>query len=64
MADWYWTPKYDPLEPAYEVIKAVDGGVVSEYEVHNAAGGVIGYFAYGSWDPSLPYQGEEQCSKN
>lgn len=63
MADWIWEGELD-LVPAGDRIICIDGGVASEYEILNAAGEVIGYFAYGSYDPSLPYQGEELCSRN
>lgn len=33
--------------------------LVTEYEVLNRRGKVIGYWAYGSFDPSLPYKGDE-----
>lgn len=63
MADWFWEDEID-LEVADEVIRSIDANVVSEIEYLNKAGERIGYWAYGYFDPSLPYQGDEQCSKN
>lgn len=63
MADWIWEDELD-LEVDEEVIRSIDANVVSEVEILNKAGERIGYWAYGSYDPSLPYQGEELCSKN
>lgn len=40
-----------------ETVKAVDGGVPSEIEYRDCKGIVIGYWAYGSFDPSHPYRG-------
>ena len=40
-----------------ETVKAVDGGVASEIEYRGRFGWVVGYWAYGHFDPSLPYQG-------
>lgn len=42
-----------------EEIKSIDAGFVSEVEYRDCNGVVIGYWAYGSFDPSLPYQGED-----
>lgn len=33
-------------------------GVPAEYEYRDRKGRVIGYWAYGSWDPHLPYKDE------
>jgi len=41
-----------------EKVKAVDGGHASEIEYRGRFGKVVGYWAYGSYDPSLPYKGE------
>lgn len=41
-----------------ETIKAIDGGVPSEIEYRDESGEVVGYWAYGYYDPSLPYQGD------
>lgn len=41
-----------------EHVKAVDGGVVSEIEYRGWSGRRVGYWAYGFWDPRLPYRGE------
>lgn len=42
-----------------EVIKAIDGGCVSEIEFLGPDGNIIGYWAYGYYDPQYPYQGNE-----
>lgn len=39
------------------VTMAVDGGQVSEEKIIGRFGRVVGYWAYGYYDPSLPYQG-------
>lgn len=41
-----------------ERIVRVDGGFASEVEYTNDDGVRVGYWAYGYYDPSLPYQGE------
>ena len=41
----------------HEEVKSIDGGVVSEYAVIGRGGKVVGYWAYGGFDPSYPYQG-------
>lgn len=38
-------------------VKSIDGGVVSEEAYYGRRGRLIGYWAYGYWDPSLPYRG-------
>ncbi len=48
----------ESIEPATELVQAVDGGVASEIAYYNESGELIGYWAYGSWDPSYPYQGQ------
>jgi hypothetical protein len=40
-----------------ETVKSVDGGVVSEIEYRGRSGKVIGYWAYGHFDPTGPYRG-------
>jgi hypothetical protein len=57
LTDWHWEDERD-LEVDQERIRSVDGGVASEIEYLNWRGERIGYWAYGSYDPSLPYQGE------
>ena len=42
----------------YTEIKSIDGGVASEIAYIGRNGVVVGYFAYGSFDPSMPYKGE------
>lgn len=39
------------------VVKSVDGGVASEIEYFGRFNRSIGYWAYGSFDPSGPYRG-------
>lgn len=39
-------------------VRSVDGGVASEIEYFGRFNKSIGYWAYGSFDPSGPYQGE------
>ena len=43
----------------YEVIKAVDGGVASEIAYYGRFNRLIGYWAYGYFDPKYPYRGDE-----
>jgi len=40
-----------------ETIKSVDGGAVSEIEYRGRRGMIVGYWAYGHFDPSMPYRG-------
>lgn len=40
-------------------VKAIDSGCVSEVEILNRNGKVVGYWAYGSYDPSYPYKTDE-----
>lgn len=40
-----------------ETIKSVDGGVPSEIEYRGRGNAIVGYWAYGHFDPTLPYQG-------
>jgi len=42
------------------ITKETINGIVAEYEVRARDGRVVGYWAYGYWDPALPYQGEEE----
>lgn len=37
--------------------KATVGGHVSEIEYHDKKGNIVGYWAYGEFDPHLPYRG-------
>lgn len=39
-------------------VKAVDGGVESEIEYTGRFGRIVGYWAYGYFDPALPYKGD------
>lgn len=50
---WLWVRFGDITE----TVKSVDGGVVSEIEYRGRNGKVIGYWAYGHFDPSGPYRG-------
>ncbi len=51
---WCWL-RFGSLE-----IRIVDKieGTVCEYEIIGRGGKVVGYWAYGSYDPSLPYRGQ------
>lgn len=40
-----------------ETVKSVDGGVASEVEYRGRGGKVVGYWAYGDFDPKMPYRG-------
>ena len=40
-------------------VKETINGVVAEEEFYGYNGKVIGYWAYGCFDPNLPYQGFE-----
>jgi hypothetical protein len=40
-----------------EIIKAMDGGFVSEIEYRGRFNRVVGYWAYGSFDPKSKYKG-------
>ncbi|WP_157649546.1 hypothetical protein [Burkholderia ubonensis] len=50
---WQWLRFGDITE----MVRTIDGGVVSELEYRGRRGKVVGYWAYGSFDPKLPYQG-------
>lgn len=39
-------------------VVSVDGGVVSEVAYYDRNGLVCGWWAYGSFDPAMPYRGE------
>jgi hypothetical protein len=39
------------------VVGTAGDGVPAEIEYRGRGGRVIGYFAYGSYDPALPYRG-------
>ncbi len=41
-----------------DTMEAWGSPLVTEYEVLDCRGKVIGFFAYGNFDPSLPYRGE------
>lgn len=38
-------------------IRSIDGGVASEVAYYGRNGVLVGYWAYGSFDPWMPYQG-------
>ena len=40
-------------------VKSVDGGCVSEYACYGRRGELVGYWAYGGFDPSFPYRGQD-----
>lgn len=42
-------------------VKSVDGGHVSEVAYYGRNGVLVGYWAYGSFDPSYPYRGERDA---
>lgn len=43
--------------PITETVRSVDGGLASEVEYRGRNGKIIGYWAYGYYDPGMPYQG-------
>jgi hypothetical protein len=47
---WYGKPK--------ELVISVDGGVTSEAAYFDRFDCLVGYWAYGSWDPGMPYRGQ------
>ena len=50
---WQWLRFGDITE----TVKSVDGGVVSEVEYRGRGGQIVGYWAYGYFDPAFPYKG-------
>lgn len=53
-ATWQWVHFGDITE----VVRGTAGdGVVAEVEYRGRGGKVVGYWAYGYFDPSLPYRG-------
>ena len=40
------------------IVDTISEGTVCEIEYTDQHGNVVGYWAYGSYDPSLPYQGQ------
>lgn len=42
----------------YSIVRSVDGGVASEVEFVDEEGQMVGYWAYGHFNPSLPYHGQ------
>lgn len=52
---WCWLRWGDLREET----RAIDGGVVSEFAViSERTGETVGYWAYGHYDPKLPYTGQ------
>ena len=45
--------------PLTEVVKATDGGRASEVAIHDNTGRLVGYWAYGYYDPELPITGKQ-----
>lgn len=42
-----------------QLVASVDAGSVSEVAFYNKRNKVIGYWAYGYYDTSLPYRGQD-----
>jgi len=42
------------------VMKAAEANVPSEYEILDRNNKVVGYWALGSYDPNMPYKGEQE----
>jgi hypothetical protein len=40
-----------------EKVMSIDGGVASEVAYIGRGGKIVGYWAYGSFDPSFPFKG-------
>lgn len=51
---WWWGKL---TEKTIDTMDAWGSWLVTEYEVLDCRGNVIGYWAYGNWDPNLPYHG-------
>jgi hypothetical protein len=51
---WVWV-RFGTLTE--RVVGTAGHGVPAEIEVRGRRGKVVGYFAYGSYDPALPYKG-------
>lgn len=47
--------RYGPIQ---EVTVDTINGIPCEIKFLGRKGGVVGYWAYGSFDPSLPYRGD------
>lgn len=66
-AQWAaWGYSLAPLTPAPEPVRfgdirvetrSVDSGVASEIAFIGRGGKIVGYWAYGDFDPSYPYRG-------
>lgn len=50
---WWYSGRFSNLVPT---IVSIDGGVVSEVEYRDVNGMVVGYWAYGHFDPNYPYR--------
>lgn len=49
---WYWL-RFGKVRAE---TRSVDGGVVSEIAYIGRGGKIVGYWAYGSFDPAMPYR--------
>lgn len=58
---WRWGPL---TEHVTDSMDAWGAPTVTEYEVRTAKGKLVGYWAYGNFDPSLPYRGIPVSNKN
>ena len=47
-------------KPVRSEVRSTVNGVIAEEAFLNEAGEIIGYWAYGYYDPGYPYQGEEE----
>ena len=45
------------------VIKATEANVPSEYEILDRNNKVVGYWAFGIYDPNMPYKGEQEYAQ-
>ena len=56
----YEKPHSTLLRKGYteRVVCTAGDNVPAEIEYRDEEGNVVGYWAYGSWDPAYPYQGE------
>lgn len=49
---WYWL-RFGKVRAE---VRSVDGGVASEIAYIGRNNKIVGWFAYGSFDPALPYK--------
>ena len=52
---WFWI-RYGKVKSE---VKSTDGGRISEESFMGRNGRRVGYWAYGSFDPGYPYQGQD-----